>query len=40
MSMYGEWWLSPEESAQYYDLIFTLNGFDHRFRYEQYRFIP
>ncbi|MCA1803612.1 MAG: hypothetical protein LC662_14280 [Rhodothermaceae bacterium] len=28
------------ESAQYYDLIFTVNGFDHRFRYEQFRFIP
>lgn len=28
------------ESAHFYDLIFTLNGFDHGFRYEQYRFIP
>lgn len=28
------------ESAHYYDLIFTVNGFDHRFRYEQFRFKP
>jgi hypothetical protein len=28
------------ESARFYDLIFTINGYDHLFRYEQFRFMP